>query len=207
MVKIPKINFLQGTVGSGKTAHLIIDALIAVSLPRPYKKHFVTNIKSVKWIPHTKVEIEDLIEMCTKVNQLGEPDLSEYGEDFFAEPKFLGLDEIHTMFDGRRSGTSMNIEFSYFISQSRKFRCDIDYTSQYPAGGDIRLRQITRKYIECIPHYNGYEEEPTFIEYQVFDIQSKRFHTWCLPRTLLRDFYKYYNTYEVIVPTSARGDR
>lgn len=157
-------------------------------------------------LPYYYVDLEDLILMVSNE----ELDIND------SRPKTLFLDEIHTMFDGRRSQSRGNIDFSNFISQCRKRKFNVYYTSQWISGADTRIRTLTTELIRCIPHIN-YQDvglgdfstpEPISIEHRIMDIvdvmeNNGKIRKKIFPRWRNRPFYKFYDTYEVIRPTES----
>lgn len=165
-----------------------------------------SNMKKINNIPYYYVDLEDLIIMV----QNDELDIND------TTPKSLLLDEIHTMFDGRRSQSRENIDFSLFVSQCRKRHFNVYYTSQWISGADLRIRTLTNELIRCVAHIDPKDyglgdistPEPYKIERRIVnisDLQSgqhkmkvKYDHRW-----RNRPFYKFYDTYEVIRPTES----
>ena len=149
-----------------------------------------------KLIPYTYIEIPDLIDMVLH-------------KEIDNTPKTLILDEIHTAFDGRRSSSRQNINLSHFVSQCRKRGFNIIYTSQFITGADPRMRVLTDKLVQCIPSFNlndvGYGDlenpEPTKITYLSTHPQyPDKIKKKTIKRDVLRHFYDFYNTYEIIRP-------
>lgn len=196
-----KSKFFYGQTGSGKTLSVVKEVVKDYLLGRD----IYGNLDSLK-IPYYKVDLEDLILMVSN------EELDTNDE----KPKSLLLDEIHTMFDGRRSSSRHNIDFSAFISQCRKRRFNVYYTSQWISGADTRIRTLTSELIRCIPHINyndvGYGDistpEPIAIEHRIMDITdlmegNNRVRRKVYPRWRNRPFYKFYDTYEVIRPVES----
>jgi zonular occludens toxin Zot len=194
-----KSKFFYGATGSGKTLNMVKEGVRDAMLGRI----IYSNMKGIKNMPYYYIDLEDLILMV----QNEELDVND------ETPKSLLLDEIHTMFDGRRSSSRANIDFSVFISQCRKRRFNVYYTSQWITGADNRIRTLTNELIRCVPYIDVYDygygdvstPEPIAIEkriMQVADLQSgfmkpkiKKESRW-----RNRPFYKYYDTFEVIRP-------
>jgi hypothetical protein len=68
-------------------------------------------------------------------------DMLNIKEDSPINNAVLVIDEIQTMIDSRRSGSSVNVGFSYFIQQIRKRNIIILATTQFSGTVDLRLRQ------------------------------------------------------------------
>ena len=197
-----KSKFFYGATGSGKSLSMVKSGVIDWILGRA----IYSNMKHIKNIPYRYIDLEDLILMV----QNEELDVND------KRPKSLLLDEIHTMFDGRRSQSRENIDFSQFISQCRKRRFNVYYTSQWISGADIRIRTLTSELIRCIAHIDSNDyglgdastPEPIRIEtrsIKIEDLQSgiQRVKTRYLPRWRMRPFYQFYDTYEVIRPVES----
>lgn len=197
-----KSKFFYGATGSGKTLSMVKEGVKDFILGRT----IYSNMKSIKNIPYYYIDLEDLILMV----QNEELDVDD------KSPKSLLLDEIHTMFDGRRSQSRDNIDFSLFISQCRKRRFNVYYTSQWISGADVRIRTITSELVRCIAHVdvNDYglgdasTPEPIRVEkksIKIEDLQAgiQNVKVKYESRWRLRPFYQFYDTYEVIRPTES----
>jgi hypothetical protein len=201
-----KSKFFYGQTGSGKTLGAMKEVVRDFFLGRS----IYSNMQGIKKIPYYYVDLADLILMV----QSEEIDLVD------SRPKTLMLDEIHTMFDGRRSSSRENIDFSIFISQCRKRHFNVYYTSQWLVGADVRIRTLTNSLVKCIPHFSrndvGYgtvdEPEPIAIEHTITDVidlmenvTNPKKQKKVFPRWRNRPFYQFYDTYEVIRPVEAYG--
>lgn len=196
--------FFYGQTGSGKTLSAIKKVVRDYFLGR----RIYTNMRDIKLIPYYYIDLEELILMV----QNEELDVND------DSPKTLLLDEIHTMFDGRRSSRKENIDFSMFISQCRKRHFNVYYTSQWLAGADVRIRTLTNKLVKCIPHFSRNdiglgtidEPEPIAIQHIITDVldlmenvHNPKKRKKVIPRWRMRPFYQFYNTYEVIRPVES----
>lgn len=199
-----KSKFFTGQTGSGKTLGAIKESVKDYLLGR----ELYATMKKIQNIPYRYVDLEDLILMV----QNEELDIDD------GIPKTLLLDEIHTMFDGRRSSSRENIDFSIFISQCRKRRFNVYYTSQWITGADSRIRTLTTEFVRCYAKYDpkdyglGTPTEPEPIQLaqvtsDVIDMQENpttyKKRLKILPRWRNRPFYKFYDTYEVIRPVES----
>lgn len=197
-----KSKFFYGQTGSGKTLSVIKEAVKDVLLGRI----LYANMLGIRGIPYYHVDLEDLILMV----QNEDLDVND------KTPKTLILDEIHTMFDGRKSQRKENIDFSSFISQCRKRSFNVYYTSQWVSGADVRIRTLTTELIRCIPHINPNDyglgdtstPEPIAIEHRVINITdlmdgSNKVKRRIYPRWRNRPFYRFYDTFEVIRPVES----
>jgi len=200
-----KSKFFYGQTGSGKTLSAIRECIRDVILGRT----LYTNLKKIQKIPYYYVDLEDLILMV----QNEELDTND------ERPKTLFLDEIHTMFDGRRSQSRPNIDFSMFISQCRKRRFNVYYTSQWISGADTRIRTLTSELIRCVPHINyadvGYGDistpEPVSIEHRIMNIADLMENNMKVKKKIYnrfrnRPFYQFYDTFEVIRPAEVYAE-
>lgn len=189
-----KALFFWGKTGSGKTLGVVEQVVKDYALGREIWSAGLDFFK----IPYVKVDMIDLIRMV----------MFEEAEITTDTQKTLVLDEIQTLFDGRRSSSRLNIDLSLFFSQARKRRFNIYYTSQYISGADPRLRQITDYLIRCEPLINwtdlGYGDmstpEPIAIRHWIWDIQSREISKRLYMRAHNRAFYQFYDTFQVIRP-------
>jgi hypothetical protein len=196
-----KSTFFYGSTGSGKTLSAIKLFVRDLLLGR----EGYTNMQGIENLPYYYVDLEDLILMVQ----------DEELDAISDKPKTLLLDEIHTMFDGRKSQKRENIDFSNFISQCRKRHFNIYYTSQWIAGADIRIRTLTNELVKCIPHFSRSdfglgtidEPEPIAIEHIITNITdlmenptNPKKKRKVYPRWRNRPFYQFYDTFEIIRP-------
>jgi hypothetical protein len=197
-----KSKFFYGATGSGKTLSMVKEGVKDCILGRA----IYSNMNSIKNMPYYYIDLEDLI-LMVQDEQL---DINDN------RPKTLLLDEIHTMFDGRRSQSRDNIDFSLFISQCRKRKFNVYYTSQWISGADIRIRTLTSELVRCIAHVDPNDfglgdastPEPIRIEKRSIKIEElqagiHKIKTRYEPRWRMRPFYKFYDTYEVIRPVES----
>lgn len=199
-----KSRFFHGGTGSGKTLSVMKEAVRDVLLGR----ELYANMRKIKKLPYYFVDLEDLILMVQ----------DEELDRISSAPKTLILDEIHTLFDGRKSSKRENIDFSVFISQCRKRHFNIYYTSQWIAGADSRIRTLTNEIVHCIPSFDSRdvglgdysEPEPIKITHYISKVEDimrdprnykirKKTH----PRWRNRPFYQFYDTFEIIRPVEA----
>ena len=175
--------FYFGKTGSGKTLHTAIDALVDVINGRKIFSNMTLNN-----MPYTKIDLVDMVNAVID-------NTSDFTDN---SPKTLILDEIQTLMDARRS--QRNTDFSLFISQCRKRGFNVIYTSQYLNGADIRLRQLTDKLVWCLPVYKTGDVLKGF-KYIKFDVLTGQYKIQFIRESIAKEFYKFYNTYEVIRPT------
>lgn len=86
--------------------------------------------------------------------------------------KILFLDEAHTIVDARRSSSSLNTDYTMFLTQLGKLDCILIYTSQILSSQiDLRLRELTDYYLFCskINQYGGsVVSHSRILNYQVY---------------------------------------
>lgn len=64
--------------------------------------------------------------------------------------KVLFIDEMHLLMESRRSGASVNVDFSQnILIQLGKLDCTFIYTSQLLSQVDLRIREMTKYFIFC----------------------------------------------------------
>ncbi|MCJ7572352.1 MAG: hypothetical protein MUO82_10850 [Candidatus Thermoplasmatota archaeon] len=111
---------ILGTKGSGKTLLLTIllylDFLSGKKIYTNYEVNF----------PHEIIDINKLINLDKELTN-----------------STIGITEIHTICDSRRSGNKQNVQFSYFVLQSRHRSVNLYYDSQFNRQFDIRIRENT----------------------------------------------------------------
>lgn len=146
------INIYIGDIGSGKTLSLVKYVYENYYLK---DKNIYTNVGLKFFGKQSKSQI---IKMS-----------SEFFKDFAKSSQEINdacviIDEAHVFIDSRRSGSTKNIVFSKFITQSRKKNVDLILTSQdkspfhFIKSGQIELR--VRKLIDNIIY------SETFMKYK-----------------------------------------
>lgn len=143
-----------GSRGKGKTLTMVKDAYIE------YKngKRVITNMQNISFgETFTNDEIKEL----TKNSEL--------------ENAVILIDEAQLFFDSRRSMKKVNLDFSYFVQQTRKRNIDLYLTTQFANTIDRRIRDnvdficypnFITKYNVCECEYIDYTslEDPYTIE-------------------------------------------
>jgi hypothetical protein len=109
-----------GRRGAGKTLTMIKDAY---------------NYYQSGWKIYSNIGLNFPYEYMTS------DDMLEIDEDSPINNAVLVIDEIQTMIDSRRSSSTKNVEFSYFVQQIRKRNVLILATTQFSGTVDLRLRQ------------------------------------------------------------------
>lgn len=193
--------FFWGKTGSGKTLAMVRKGVKQFFTGR----EIYSNLKSIKIIPYYYCPIRNLVEMI----------LEESPEIANSRPKTILWDEIHTEFDGRKSGNSQNELIRQFVAQLRKFHFNIYYTSVYIVGADVSLRTVTDRMTRCIPILDRNNvgkgdlstPEPVEFNYYTLSIDESSFKDrgavvkTRMKRTEARFWYLFYDTYEVIRPS------
>jgi len=116
------ITIYLGRRGAGKTTTMIKDAYIE------YKKgrRIISNMESV---PFAEYMSNDQIKQINKESAI--------------EDAVLLIDELQIFFDSRRSMKKDNLNFSYFVQQTRKRGVDILGTTQFSNTVEKRVRDHT----------------------------------------------------------------
>jgi len=111
----------------------------------------------------------------------------------------LLIDEIHIFMDSRRSGSIRNVLISYFITQTRKQKVKLMYTTQYLIQVDKRLRQNTSALTKCrqIKVGNG-----LMVTYNIIVTEEQTFKDYFVSNK----YYGLYDTEEIIKLTTTNKD-
>jgi hypothetical protein len=173
---------IEGPIGSGKTILMV----------RYLRKDFVkgkaifANL-GLKNMKYEKVDMSKILDM--------------HENQFNLNKCSLGIDEITVFADCRCSGSKLNRLISYFILQSRKRNVDIYFTTQNLNMVDFRLIDYMDLQINChkVLDKRGQEIEG-FGRYIVYDLRDAK--NIGVKEFILdyRPYYKYYDTFEVILP-------
>ena len=163
--------FLLGNNGSGKTYLLV---------------YFATKFKNLIY-SNFRIEIDNYIPL-TIIDLLNLDKLKE-GNIF--------LDEAYTWLESRTSGNALNLLTSYLIYQKRKRHLDIYLTAQMFSSIDKRARYLANIVIECLPRINLKKDDFYYI---YNDIDTNREISFMIPYKIAKNYFKYYNTYEIIEP-------
>jgi len=163
--------FLLGNNGSGKSFLLVF-----------YATKFDKNIYS-----NFKIKIDKYIPLI--INDLLNLDKLNEGNIF--------LDEAYTWLESRTSGNALNLLTSYLIYQKRKRHLDIYLTAQMFSSIDKRARYLANIIIECLPRVNFEKDD---FHYIYKDIDTNREMSFMIPYKIAKNYFKYYDTYEIIEP-------
>ena len=162
---------ILGNNGSGKT-------FILSYFATKFKNTIYSNYK-LKLDNYIPLTINDLLDM----NKLDE------GNIF--------LDEAYTWLEARTSGNALNLLTSYLIYQQRKRFLDIYLTAQMLSSLDKRARKLSNIVIICETRVNFEKDDFHFI-YQDKDKGLET--TFMIPYEIAKNYFKYYDTYEIIEP-------
>lgn len=165
-------------MGSGKTLSMIRQAYYYWK--QGYKIYANIHLKG---IPYHTLKLKDILLMASK--------------NIEHEKSCFLLDEAHIFIDARTSAMKRNRIISYWLLQTRKKSISLLYTTQYSHQIDKRLRSATSLMIECHSKiYNG--EHMTlnkcykFMSNGTIMVKNISFKS--------KDFYKYYDTREIVIP-------
>jgi len=162
---------ILGNNGSGKTFILTY-----------YATKFTRNIYS-----NYKLQLDNYIPLT--INDLLDMNRLDEGNLF--------LDEAYTWLEARTSGNALNLLTSYLIYQQRKRLLDIYLTAQMFSSLDKRIRHLVNIIILCQPRVNFKKDDFHFI-YQDIDIGIET--SFMIPYKIAKNYFEYYNTYEIIEP-------
>lgn len=101
------------------------------------------------------------------------------------------MDEAYNYLESRISNSLDNRLSSYIVFQSRKRLVDICITVQLISTIDLRYRSLVNYYIEC-------QKIDDFFVYTIYDVDNNISKRIYLSINVAKQFYKLYNTYEVI---------
>ena len=87
----------------------------------------------------------------------------------------IGIDELHTIADSRRSGGIQSIQIANFILQSRHRGVNVIYTDQYQGQDDKRIRDNTDVKIIAKNLYIDSDNDGNYdmFEYTIIDLRTE----------------------------------
>ena len=103
------------------------------------------------------------------------------------------IDEAYTWLESRVSSKALNRYLSYILLQSRKRTINIYITAQLFSTVDIRFREQSSIIIFCKKIDDGFQ-------YKIFNMDNNCVNCVLLPFDKAKDYYKYYDTYEIVEP-------
>lgn len=140
---------ITGALGAGKTAFLVY----LMELESRAGRHVYTNVSDLK-IPHSFLswpEVEVL-----KGGGVPFPELDKNPVEY----KTVGWDEAHTGAHARRSMSNENIAVGNFVSQTRKLRLNLYYTTQ-------RFKKMELEVRDCTDMILDVEDDPEALNWSV----------------------------------------
>lgn len=117
-------------------------------------------------------------------------DIEKYKRSEYSNCIIL-IDEGYVYLDSRTATSKQNRLTSYVLFQSRKKDVDIYISVQLIGTIDIRYRQMIDILIGCVRHVNCFE-------YSYYNLITNQESVKILPFSYAEQYYKYYNTYEII---------
>ena len=103
------------------------------------------------------------------------------------------LDEAYTWLESRVSSKALNRYLSYILLQSRKRTINIYITAQLFSTVDTRFRQQSSIIIFCKRIEDGFQ-------YKILNRDNNCINCLVLPFDKAKQYYKYYDTYEIVEP-------
>jgi ABC-type sugar transport system ATPase subunit len=164
-----------GYKGSGKTLMMII----LLYLEKRNKKRILVNMKHLSFDTEI-IKPQDLISLSEKLHGCT-----------------IGIDELHTVADSRKSHGRQNINIANFFLQSRHRGVNVIYTDQYQNQAEKRIRENTDIKIiakNCYIDSDG-DGIPDIFEYIIIDVRTEQVKTI---RIYGKPFFKLYDDGEII---------
>lgn len=128
-----------GNLSSGKSL-ILVQILLSEAMKG---RTIFTNIK-LNFPPGCKV---------TQYNLESLPDMVKQNPAQFRD-SVLFLDEAPNIVEGRRATSTLNVDFTMFVTQLGKLGCDLWYTAQIMTSQiDLRLRELGDLYLFCMRYY------------------------------------------------------
>jgi DNA helicase HerA-like ATPase len=146
-----------GLKGSGKTLFMVL----LLYIEQQTGKKILANMIGLNF-PSELLKIKDIVTLSEKL-----------------EGCTIGIDELHTIADSRKSGRVQNIQISNFFLQSRHRGVNIIYTEQYQSSDDKRIRQNTDIKIIARNLYIDSDKDgiPDVFEYTIIDTRTEEINT------------------------------
>lgn len=163
-----------------------------------YKKHVIANCY-LNLPQYTRLTTDQLYEKSSDPS-------------FFAN-SYLYITELHNILESRRSGSTINVDFTQFLTQVGKVDCTIIYDTQLVGQADIRMREFTtlKFYCERYLVVNGKKVDAVFsprIPKQQICIKLDMERTYADGKTIRRELgyaypqqedFDFYKTREIIL--------
>lgn len=164
-----------GYKGSGKTLMMII----LLYLEKMAGKRILVNMKNLRFEteiikPKELIELSEKLQGCT-----------------------IGIDELHTLADSRKSHGKQNINIANFFLQSRHRGVNVIYTDQYQNQAEKRIRENTDIKIIAKNLYTDTDGDGIndLFEYVIIDVRTEAVKTI---RINGKPFFDYYADWEII---------
>jgi len=167
-----------GYKGSGKTLLMIILLYIEKQLG----KRILVNMKNLNFETEL-LKATDLISLSEKLHGCT-----------------IGIDELHTIADSRKSHGKQNINIANFFLQSRHRGVNVIYTDQYQSQDEKRIRENTDIKIiakNCYIDSDGDGIDDIF-EYTIIDVRKEDESAIKIIKIYGQPFFKYYDDGEII---------
>lgn len=103
------------------------------------------------------------------------------------------IDEAYTWLESRVSSKALNRYLSYILLQSRKRTINIYITMQLFSTVDVRFREQSTIIVFCKKTEDGFQ-------YKIFNRDNNCVNCFLLPFNKAKDYYQYYDTYEIVEP-------
>lgn len=173
---------IEGGIGTGKTV------LMTRYLKQDEKKgHNIYSNYKLKNMKFTLIDMSKILDM--------------HDNEFNLTNCSLGIDEITVFADCRKSGSKLNRLISYFILQSRKRNVDIYFTTQNLNLIDFRLLDYMDFQIYCQKVFDKSGKQILgYGKYTIFDLRDIRNVRASKFILNFKKYYKYYDTFEVVLP-------
>jgi len=164
-----------GNIGAGKTLLSTIFSIISIK-DKIYANYKINNEK------YCPLKLIDLLELPNNVDVV--------------------IDEAYTWLESRTSMSKINLYISYIIFQSRKRNVDIFITAQLESTVDLRFRELCHVHFIAHNVVNHLNETIAFF-YELF-YNSKYLGNFYFLESDVREYYKSYDTNEIIEPRNFR---
>jgi len=167
-----------GYKGSGKTLLMII----LLFIEKESGKRILVNMKNLSFETEL-LKATDLISLSEKLQGCT-----------------IGIDELHTLADSRKSHGKQNINIANFFLQSRHRGVNVIYTDQFQSQDEKRIRENTDIKIiakDCNIDSDGDGIDDIF-EYVIIDVRKEDESAIKVIRIYGAPFFKYYDDGEII---------
>ena len=146
-----------GYKGSGKTLMMII----LLYIDKMLGKRVLVNMKNLSFETEL-IKPQDLIKLTEKLSGCT-----------------IGIDELHTLADSRKSHKGQNINIANFFLQSRHRGTNVIYTDQYQSQDEKRIREntdikIIAKNLYIDSDGDGIDDQ---FEYTIIDVRTEKIDT------------------------------